>query len=230
MFNRRGTILALSFCSALVLAGSAAATSVTSVSFKSWKTTLTGAPTEADFTAVQFTNYNTAAGLTLSAIGANSLGTTFTGPDNGNYSLSGTSYNGFTALAGSADSGAALNVVMPSGGQNAFLIVAGSTGATPLTLSLSDGESFAISSGLFGIAVSHPVSSFALTTTAGSQAVIDDFWFGNSALTQDSSGPGGSTPPGDVTPSAEGASLVLMAGGALILFGAWRKFGSPLEA
>ncbi len=93
----------------LVTVGAATATTITNTNFQSWKATLTGSPTEADFSGIQFHSYNTAAGINLSAIGNSSVMFNFTGPDNGGYNLSGTSYNGFTSLAGSSDSGAGIS-------------------------------------------------------------------------------------------------------------------------
>jgi len=208
----------------LITVGSATATTITSTTFPSWKTNLTGSPTEVDFSKVGFNSYNTAGGLNLSAVGNSSVIFGFTGPDNGSFQLSGTSYQGLTALAGSTDSGAAINVTMPSAGENAVLLSMGSTSGTPLTLTLSDGESFSLSSGLFGLSISHPITSFVLTTTPGSQAVIDDLWYGNSSLTQDQGS--GNNP----APDSEGATLILIIGGSLILFGVRRKFGSVVEA
>jgi hypothetical protein len=222
--NCRSRILSFAIGATLLAAGQAGATSVTSTTFSSWKTTLTGSPSEANFSVIQFTSYNTAAGLTLPTIGNSSVGTTVTGPDNGGYQMTGIDYqNRYTSLAGSADAGAGLDISLPNGGVNAFLLSVASTGGTPLTLTLSDGETFTISSGIFGISISHSVSSLLLTTSSGSQAVLDDFWYGTSNLTQDaSSGSGGSSSP---APVAEVASSLMIAGGFLFIFGAWRRFG-----
>jgi hypothetical protein len=211
----------------LLTAGLAPATTITSTTFQSWKASLTGAPTDTDFSPVQFRSYNTAAGLNLSAAGNSSVLFGFTGPDNGGFQLSGTTYNGLVGLAGSADSGAGINVAMPSSGENAILLSVGSTSGTSLTVTLSDGETFSISSGLFGLSISHPITSLLLSTSPGSQAVIDDLWYGSSSLTQDQTG---GSPVGDPATAPEGATLLLMAGGSLILFGARRKFGPPVEA
>jgi hypothetical protein len=200
--------------------GSAGATSITSTTFSSWKATLTGAPSEANFSVISLTSYNTAAGLTLPTIGNSSIGTTVTGPDNGQYQMSGVDYKGFTSLAGSTDSGAGLDVAMPNSGVNAFLLSVGSTGGTPLTLKLSDGETFTVQSGVWGISISHPVSSLFVTTSAGSEAVLDDFWYGSSNMTQDPS-TGGSGGP---APVAEVASSLMIAGGCLFLVGVCRRF------
>lgn len=232
MLSSRSSLIALAVAAALAGPGSATATSVTSTSFNSWKSSLIGSPSAADFNSVSLANYNTANGITLPTIGNSSVGYVVTGPDNGGYQMAGTTYNNTVALAGSSDPGAGLNVAMPGSGVNAFLVSVGSIGGAPLTLTLSDGESFALSSGLFGISISHPISSFLLTTTTGSQAVINDLYSGASALQQDptSTGGSGSGTPADVAPVAEGATFLMTAAGCLILFGAWRKFGIPAGA
>ncbi len=210
----------------LATVGSATATTITTTTFQSWKANLNGSPTDADFTRVNFSNYNTSAGLNLSATGNPSVIFGFTGPDNGGFQLSGISYQGTTGLAGSTDSGAGINVTTPVAGENALLLSIGSTSGTPLMLTFSDGESFSLSSGLVGFSISHPITSLLLTTSPGSQAVIDDFWYGTSSLTQDpAQGPGNGS-----SSTPEGATLLLVTGGSLILFGARRKFSPVLDA
>ena len=201
-----------------------AATPITSTSFNGWKASLTGSPTEADFTKVNFTNYNTAAGLTLNAVGNPSVSFNFTGPDNGNFQLTGTTYSNTASLQGPSDGGTSgINIAFPTSGENAFLLGLGDTvpGAT-LTLALSDGESFTMSSvsgtKLFGVALTHPVTSVFVSSSSGAP-VIDDFYYGMSNLTQDSG-----NPPADPTPTAEGATAIMIAGGMFVVFGAKRKF------
>jgi hypothetical protein len=225
--HRRLRNLFITAAGLLITVGAATATTITNTNFQSWKATLTGSPTEADFSGIQFHSYNTAAGINLSAIGNSSVMFNFTGPDNGGYSLSGASYNGFTSLEGSTDSGAAIDVTLPSTGENAFVLGVASTSGTPLTLTLSDGESFSLSNGAFGVSISHPVTSFLLTTTAGSKPIIDDFWYGASSLMQDP--PQGSGNLGGASDAPEGATLLLVSGGSLILVGARRKFRFGLD-
>lgn len=228
MLSSRGSrkiYLSLAITAAFVAAGNASATSVTSTTFSSWKATLTGSPSEANFGVISLTSYNTAAGLTLPTIGNTSVGTTVTGPVNGSYQMTGIDYDSYKSLAGGSTSGAALEITMPSSGVNAFLISVGSTGGTPLTLSLSDGETFTISSGIWGISISHTVSSLLITTSSGSEAVLDDFWYGSSDLTQDSSGGSSGT-----APVAEVATSLMIAGGFLFIVGVWRRFGTPNPA
>ena len=210
---------AFTIFSGLVLtAANAAATTITATTYNSWKTSLSGTPTELDFSGVHLTSYNTSTGLILAAMGNSSLQFDFTGPDNGAYQLSGTTYQGIMSLEGASDTGAAINVTTPAAGENAILVSIASTSGTPLTLTLSDGESFSLSSGVFGMSISHPVTSVFITTTSGSRAVINDFYFGTSSLTQD----GGQ---GNQTPTPEAATLLLTVGGLSILLGARRKFG-----
>jgi hypothetical protein len=218
----RNTLFSIS-TALLLTVGSATATTITSTTFQSWKTTITGTPKDTDFSGVQFRSYNTSAGLSLSVTGSPSLSSVFTGPDNGAFQLSGTSYNGAMGVAGSTDSGAGVNVA-PSASQNAFLLSVGSTSGTALTISFSDGESFSISGGLVGFSISHSITSFLVTTTPGSQAVINDLWYGSSSLTQDQA-----PPANDPSATPEGATLLLVAGGSPILLGARRKFNVPVE-
>jgi hypothetical protein len=221
--------MALAIGAALTAAASAEATSVTSTTFASWKASLTGSPSEANFGVIALTSYNTAGGLTLPTIGNSSVGTTVTGPDNGSYQMTGVDYNSVKSLEGSADAGAGLSIALPNGGVNAFLLAVGSTGGTPLTVTLSDGEVFSIGNGLWGISISHTVSSLLLTTSAGSQAVIDDFYFGTSNLAQDSNGGSSGSQTGPA-PVAEAATSLMIAGGCLFLFGIWRRVGTPNPA
>lgn len=229
--SSRSYFLALALVLAGVSAHNATATAITSTTYGGWTAGLSGSATEANVGAISFTSYNDAAGLTLTAIGNSSLGFTFTGPDNGLYQMGGSTLNGYPALAGSTDAGAGLNIAMPSMGVNAFLLSIGTSGGTPISVVLSDGETFVTSAGLFGVSISHPISSLLLTTSAGSAILINDFYFGASNLTQDPIGGdgSGSTGGGDVTPSAEVATWVMMAGGGLFLFGAVRRV-SPVRS
>jgi hypothetical protein len=225
------TRFALISLAGVVLAAQAGATTIQSTTFNSWKSNVTGSPKEADFSQVSYTSYNTASGIILSGIGDSASQFTFTGPDNGAYSLTGMNYNGFVALAGAADgSNSGINISLPGSGENAFLLVIGSTGNTPLSLAFSDGETFSLSSGIFGFSLSHPITSLYLSTAAGSQPIIDDFWYGASSLTQDATGGGSTGGSGSSDPAAtpEAATLFLVLGGSMILGGATRKF-APLN-
>lgn len=208
----------LRFLAAMVLAclailtREAAGTTITTTTLNSWKATLTGSQTELNLTAIQSTSYNTSSGITLSAVGNSSIDFVFTGPDNGSYKLTGNANNG--TLTGASDGTGYINAATPSGGETAILLGIGCTGtcagSTPLTLLLSDGESFSISSGLFGLSISHPITWAQLSTTSSSAAVLTDFWYGTSDLAPD--------PPQTV----EGATAILIGGGLLVIFG-WRR-------
>jgi hypothetical protein len=85
------------------------------------------------------------------------------------------------------------------------------TGNTPVTLTLSDGESFSsISTAFFGVSISHPITWLTLTTTTGSAVIVDDFYYGVSSLPQDS-------------PTSEGATMAMCGGGLLVLLGSVRR-------
>ncbi|MBV8515273.1 MAG: hypothetical protein JO260_08230, partial [Acidobacteria bacterium] len=148
MFTK--TRLILTCVAGAVLAGHAAATTIQSTSFSSWQTTLSGSSTEANFSQLAYTGYNTSAGITLAGVGDAANQFTFTGPDNGGWSLTGQRYDGILSLVGAAATNAGINVAFSGAGQNAFLIDLGSTNSTPLSLSLSDGETFTLSSGVYG--------------------------------------------------------------------------------
>ena len=191
----------------------AGATTITTTNFNTWKTStfITGSSTELNFIAINSTSYNTSAGITLSPSGS-SLPFVFTGPNNGSYSLTGDPYG--KALMGAANAGAYINIALPTGGENAFFLGVSATPSHPTTLTLSDGEVFSLTSNLFGVALSQPVSWMRLSVAPGSQAYVNDFLFGTSALPQDTMG-GAATP--------EPASILLCTGGALALFGLGRK-------
>lgn len=216
----------LRFLAALVLAylslltGEVCATTITTTSFSTWESsayTVSGSQAELNFGTINDTsgNYSNSTGITLFSIPSPSIGFLFTGPDGSGYVLNGTTYNSFAALAGASDGVGVINVATPAGGENAILLGIGCTGtcagSTPLTLTLSDGESFAISAGLFGLSISHDITWLTLSTTSGSKAVIDDFWYATSSEAQD--------PPATI----EGATAVLISGGLLLILGFRRK-------
>jgi hypothetical protein len=224
MHRRLASTLLTISAGLLIAIGHAGATTITSTGLAAWKTSLTGSATELDFSRVQFANYNTASGIALNAIGNSSIAFGFTGPDNGGYVLSGSTYNGFVALAGSTDAGAGINIATPAGGENAVWVSIGSTSSTPLTLTFSDGQTFTLGNGFFGVSISHMITSLLITTTPGSQAVINDFWFGTSSLAQDQGG------SGNPSSAPEAATAALIAGGLLIVAGARRRAVRAVQA
>jgi hypothetical protein len=208
----------------LMLSGEMSATTITTTSFSTWESstyTVSGSQVELSFVPVNSANYSysTSSGITLTPSGNPSIGFLFTGPDNSGYVLNGTSYNGLNALAGASDGVGVIKVATPSGGENAILLGVGCTGtcsgSTPLTLTLSDGEIFAIANGLFGLSISHNITWVTLSAANGSRPVVDDFWYGTSAEAQDS----------QPQPAIEGATLILISGGLLVIFGFRRKLG-----
>jgi hypothetical protein len=197
--------------------GTAAATTMTSTTFSAWTAGLTGTPTELDFTPIIIgKSYSTAAGLTLKAIGNAGIGFNVTGPDNGSYKLTGYSYgtHNFQSLIAGNDSTAVMSVTTPSAGNNGLFLGLATSNNTPITLTLSDGQSFSsITTAFFGLSISHPITWLTLTTSSGSAVVLDDFYYGVSNLAQESATP-------------EGATAAMCGAGFLILFGAVRSKGT----
>jgi hypothetical protein len=198
----------------LMGAAPAVATTMTSTTLSAWTAGLTGTPTELDFTPITIgKSYSTAAGLTLKAIGNASVGFNVTGPDNGGYKLTGFSYgtHNFQSLIAGNDSTAVMNVTTPSAGNNGIFLGLATTNNTPITLTLSDGQSFSsITTAFFGLSISHPITWLTLRTTNGSAIVLDDFYYGVSNLAQESA-------------TSEGATAAMCGAGLLILFGAVRS-------
>jgi hypothetical protein len=196
----------------LLATGHAAATTITSTTFSAWKPGLIGQPTELDFSPVQTGHsYSTSTGITLKAIGNSSIGFAFTGPDNGSYKLTGVSLNNFQSLEGGTDATASISIATPIAGDNTLFLGLATTNSTPITLTLSDGETFSsITTAFFGMSISHPVTWLTLSTTSGSAVIVDDFYFGVSDQPQDSA-------------ASEGATMSMCGGGFLILFGSLRR-------
>ena len=212
--DRTALFSAAAFAAALLgSVGHANASSVTTTSFNTWKTFLTGSPTELNFNGISMTSYSTSSGITLMPAGMPLAGFGFTGPDGAGYSLTGATYNSFISLEGGSDGNATILVATPASGENAILLGVGSTGGAGLTVTLSDGESFTLAAGLWGISISHTITSLTLSTSAGSRAVIDDFWFGTSNMAQDA----------PTAPASEAATSILLGGGLMVLAGVGRR-------
>ena len=200
----------------LMLSGQLYATTITTTSTTTWRSSsfITGGNYSIlNFYPVLQSSYNTAAGISLMPSGSTTA-FQFTGIDNGSYYLAGDSYQ--KTLASSIDAGAYIKIAFPAGGENAVLLGTTATASQPVTLSLSDGESFSIATSIFGLSASHSFSWATLSAAPGSQAVISDFWFAASSLPQDA--------PGSIpAPTPEPATILLAcAGGALLLFGSKR--------
>ena len=210
----------------LLLASHANASTITTTNVTTWKssTFINGSYSTLNFYPVLADSYNTSAGITLAP--ANStVGFTFTGPDQGAWYLAGDRSN--KTLSSSTDAGAYINIAFGAN-QNAFLI--GTNAATsPLIATLSDGEVFHVTTTVFGLSVSHPISWLQLSAASGSQAMINDFWFAASALPQDA--PGGGT-PAPTAPTPEPATIIMTCAGALLLLtssGNWKFLRSALH-
>lgn len=201
--------------SLMFLAIAGRATTVTTTNYNVWKTNLTGSPIELDFTKVKSTSYSTSSGITLPPLQGPALSFVVTGPDKTGYSLTGGFYGSTVSLFGASDGTGYIRVDLPASGENAVLLGLATQPSATLTVTLSDLESFTVSNGLFGLALSHNITWLTISTVNGSQPVLDDFFFGNSNLTQDQI---------NQSQSAEAATALMIGGGLLILFGARRKF------
>ncbi len=201
--------------SAAFLAAAGQATTVTTTSYTVWKTNLTGSPIELDFTKVKTTSYSTSSGITLPPLQGPALSFVVTGPDKTGYSLTGGFYGSTVSLLGASDGTGYIRVDLPASGENAVLLGVATQPSATLTVTLSDLESFTVSNGLFGLALSHNITWLTISTVNGSKPVLDDFFFGTSNLAQDQI---------NQTQSAEATTALMIGGGLLILFGARRKF------
>jgi hypothetical protein len=214
-------ILGAVIFAAAMFAGSAGATEVQSTSYSAWLATVSGAPAEWNFVIPNGTVLNTAAGynMTVGSFGPINV----TGPDGSGYVLS-ESTSGGVALVGANDGVGTMAFATPAAGLTAFGLGVGLLGeSAAITLTLSDGESFALDpavngSVFLGLSSATPITSFVLSTTAGSQVELNDF-FG--AASNESSG--GTAP----APTLEVATAI-MVGTGLLFFGARRKVFSNL--
>jgi hypothetical protein len=201
------------------VAGQLTATEVVTTSYSAWTATLNAnAPAEWDFSFANGTAYSTAAGYTLNAGSYGPL--TVTGPDGAGYSLTeNTSYfdsttsQTITTLESAGDGVGSMLFTTPASGLTAFGLGLGMVGAAnPVTVTLSDGETFGVSPGIdgdafLGFSSTTPITSFTLTTASGSNIELTDFDAG------DASQP---APAAEVTPFA-------MIGSGLLFFLARRR-------
>ncbi len=202
------------------------ATTLTWSTYNAWSANVTG-PIELNFNTINVTsgNYNTASGKTLNPVSGPALPFLFTGPYTGGYQLTGGEYGKYSApsLYGPNTSTGNITVTLPSGGENALLLGLGTTGsATSMTVALSDGESFNLAAApnayeFIGLSISHDINW--LTISASSEPIVDDFFLASSRLAQD----GPANPPSGPV-AAEGATLYLIGGGLLSLFGVRGRF------
>jgi hypothetical protein len=220
----------LGFCAAILAALAftvpAAATEVLNTTYNGWLSTVTGSASEWNFSFPSST-YDTASGYNLNVANVAAYGTiNVTGPDGGGYYLEKNSaYAGNNlALQSASDGIGSMDFTTQSAGLTAFLFGLGLTGnAAPITITLSDGETFtanpAINGTAFvGLSSATPITSFVLSTASGSQVQLDDFFAGVS-----------NQPAAPDAPAAEVATA-LMIGGGLLLLGGIRKVYSNISA
>jgi hypothetical protein len=192
------------------------ATTIQSTTYQSWMTQVTGTPTFEDVETLPTGNYSTVAGV-------NDGSYVFTGPDGLGWNLHEQTFGSTSGLYGASDGSGGIEVTLPGSGQSAIYFDANTETSNylnsgALTLTLSDGEAFNISSGQFGLSISHNITWYKLSTTSGLAPFLQWAYFGNSALPADGSGG-----TGDPAPSSEAATVALVGGGILVLFGAKRK-------
>ena len=216
------------FCAAIFCAVAFAsrlnATEIVATSYSAWTATMTGSPTEWNFAFPNGGSYSTASGYSLSVGSYGPL--TVTGPDGSGYSLSeDSSYydsaisRSIQTLQGASDGVGSMVFTTPAAGLTAFGLGLGLLGnAAPITVTLSDGESFTSSpsvngAAFLGLSSATPITSFVLTTSSGSTVELTDFYAGNS------NEPAGTAPAAEVT-------TALMIGSGLLIFGARRRMFS----
>ena len=207
----RGGLLSLSL---IVIALPGGATTIQSTTYSSWISQVTGTPNFVDVETLNTGSYSTPAGVTDASY-------QFTGPDGSGWSLGVQTFSNKTGLYGASDGTGEIQVTLPGTGQSAIYFYANTVANNALsngslTLSLSDGESFTIASGQYGLSISHPITSYTLTTVSGKAAFLQWSYFGTSSLPQDAG-------PTDASPVPEGATMALIGGGILVLFGSKRK-------
>lgn len=190
-----------------------AATSITTTSYSAWDTSsyiiTADGTTLVDLTTLNAgLNYSNASGYTSSS------NYNFTGPDSGTqgpWYLKTQNVGSYNGLIGASDGVGVIKVTLPNAGNNAFLFDALCYTCGTLTLTLSDGETFTVSNGQFGISISHDVTWFDLGTSSGTQPFLEYVYFGTSSLTQ------------DLSAANEAATPVLVGGGLMLILGAVRK-------
>lgn len=197
---RRVRLIAAAIGAALYYIPQVGATTITyygstySTALVAWSATLSGSPTDVSFASVPYSGSSTS--FTLSNF-------TFADPSMSEYE------NAFLAHS--------LTITTPSGGETALLFdftnLNGYANATSITVTFPDQESFSESSlGWYGIAAASPLSSFTLTAAGNSSVklAVDALEYGPTQQGQ--------------APTSEAATLLLTAGGFLVLLGSGRKF------
>jgi len=196
------------------------ATEIVTSSYAAWTATVTGAPAEWDFSFSGGTSYSTAAGYTLNAGSYGPL--TVTGPDGSGYLLNenpsyfdSTTSQNITTLESASDGLGSMVFTTPSAGLTAFGLGLGELGtANPITVTLSDGETFSVTPGVngdvfLGFSSAAAITSFTLSTASGSYIELTDFDAGTSSEPQ---------------PAAEVTPLLMIGSGLLFFLARGRKF------
>lgn len=212
---RAGAVVAASLLCAGVIP--LRATTIVSYTVSNWESTETGTK-DVDFTHVQYTLYGPS-GYTSSD------GFNITGPDGSTTYLQGLEYKGASSLEGGNNSSAEVEVATPSGGETALLFVlASNPSASNYTITLSDGETWTLSGSttIFGVSVSHPITTAILSATTGSNLILEDVSYGNTTLPLDSGGGSGGVG------SVPEATTALLLGAGLVMVAIAGKRVSPL--
>jgi len=207
---------------ALTFGSQMSATEVQTTSYSAWKQTVSGI-SEWDFSFPGNGSYSTASGYTLNVGSYGPLNVT--GPDGSGYVLNKNSNYSTTSLEGASDGVGTMSFTTPSAGLTGFLLGVGESGtAAPITLTLSDGETFTLNppvggNTFTGFSSTTPITSFVMSTTSGSLIELTDFFAGMTTQTA------GGTMAG--SPTAEVATA-LMIGSGLLIIGARRKVFSNI--
>jgi hypothetical protein len=202
-------------CAAIICSAAFAprltATEIVTTSFSAWTATLTDTPVEWDFAFSNGGSYSTATGYTLSAGSYGPLNVT--GPDGSGYVLNEAYYGSSNSpvLQGASDGLGSMVFTTPAAGLTGMLLGLGISGnAAPVTVTLSDGESFTVNpavdgSVLLGLSSATNITSFTLTTTSGSAVDLTDFYAADSNQTDSGS------------PTAEVATALMIGTGLLFI-------------
>jgi hypothetical protein len=178
-------------------------------------------------------SWNTAAGYT------DNSGYTFSGPDNGNWSLSGIDPAYTWGLAGATDGKGGILINLPGSGATAMYLFTEAINSSNslsandnLTVTLYSGantvSSDTFSGGKIGFNTSAMITSVLVSPSLSNDGVfLTQLYTGTSALPLDSQGGGGGT-QNNPSQTPEAATLALVGGGILVTFGAKRKFAAKL--